>query len=52
MLSIGATLAGPVRGHYFDCYVVIDIYSQYVVGAHVHNTESGPLAVEPDAAGR
>lgn len=39
-------LAGPVRGQYFDCYVMIDIYSRYIVGAHVHNTESGPLAVE------
>ena len=45
-------LPGPVRGQYFDCYVMIDIYSRYIVGAHVHNTESGPLAVEPDAAGR
>jgi transposase InsO family protein len=39
-------LAGPVRGQYFDCYVMIDIYSRYIVGAHVHNTESGPLAVD------
>ena len=39
-------LAGPVKGHYFDCYVMIDIYSRYIVGAHVHATESGPLAVE------
>src|SRR5664280_376348 len=39
-------LAGPVRGQYFDCYVMIDIYSRYIVGAHVHNAESGPLAVE------
>jgi hypothetical protein len=27
-------LAGPVRGQYFDCYVMIDIYSRYIVGAH------------------
>jgi transposase InsO family protein len=39
-------LAGPVRGQYFDCYVMIDIYSRYIVGAHVHNTESAALAVE------
>ena len=38
-------LAGPVKGEYFDCYVMIDIYSRYIVGAHVHNNESGPLAV-------
>ena len=38
-------LAGPVKGEYFDCYVMIDIYSRYIVGAHVHNSESGPLAV-------
>ena len=25
---------------------MIDIYSRYIVGAHVHNTESGPLAVD------
>lgn len=39
-------LPGPVRGQYFDCYVMLDIYSRYIVGAHVHNTESGPLAVD------
>jgi putative transposase len=39
-------LPGPVRGQYFDCYVMIDIYSRYIVGAHVHNCESGPLAVD------
>ena len=39
-------LAGPVRGQYFDCYVMIDIYSRYVVGAHVHNTETAVLAVD------
>jgi len=25
---------------------MIDIYSRYIVGAHVHAHESGPLAVE------
>jgi len=39
-------LAGPVKGTYFDAYVMIDIYSRYIVGAHVHTGESGPLAVE------
>lgn len=39
-------LAGPVKGQYFDAYVMIDIYSRYIVGAHVHNHESGALAKE------
>jgi len=39
-------LAGPVKGKYFDCYVMLDIFSRYIVGAHVHATESGVLAVE------
>jgi len=37
-------LAGPVKGAYFDAYVMIDIYSRYIVGARVHSRESGPLA--------
>jgi putative transposase len=39
-------LAGPVRGKYFDCYMMVDIHSRFIVGAHVHATESGILAVE------
>jgi len=39
-------LLGPTRGQYFDCYVMIDIYSRYIVGAHVHNTETAMLAVD------
>ena len=39
-------LAGPVKGCYYDAYVMIDIYSRYIVGARVHPTESGPLAVD------
>ena len=39
-------LPGPVKGSYFDAYVMIDIYSRYVVGCHVHLTETGPLAME------
>jgi transposase InsO family protein len=37
-------LAGPVKGSYFDAYVMIDIYSRYIVGVRVHARESGPLA--------
>ena len=39
-------LKGPVRGKYFDCYVMIDIYSRMIVGAHVHHTETAALAVD------
>lgn len=39
-------LRGPAKGCYFDAYVMIDIYSRYIVGAHVHAHESGPLAEE------
>jgi len=39
-------LAGPARGTYYDAYVMIDIYSRYIVGAHVHAHESGLLAEE------
>ena len=39
-------LPGPIRGKYFDYYVMIDIYSRYIVGAHVHASESGELAVQ------
>jgi putative transposase len=39
-------LPGPIKGKYFDCYVMIDIYSHYIVGAHVHASESGELSVE------
>ena len=39
-------LAGPVEGKYFDCYMMVDIHSGFIVGAHVHTTESGVLAVE------
>ena len=36
-------LAGPVKGLYYNAYVMIDICSRYIVGAHVHAHESGPL---------
>ncbi|MEV7099469.1 IS3 family transposase [Amycolatopsis sp. NPDC051045] len=39
-------LAGPVKGTYFDAYVMIDIYSRFIVGVHVHAHESGVLAQE------
>ena len=39
-------LAGPVKGKYFDCYVMVDIYSRFIVGAHVHASEAGILAEE------
>lgn len=39
-------LAGPVKGQYFDCYVMVDIYSRFIVGAHVHASEAGILAEE------
>lgn len=35
-----------MKGKYFDCYMAVDIYSRFIVGAHVHATESGALAVE------
>jgi transposase InsO family protein len=39
-------LPGPARGIYYDAYVMIDVYSRYLVGAHVHAHESGVLAEE------
>lgn len=39
-------LAGPVKGCYYDAYVMIDIYSRYIVGVHVHARECGVLAKE------
>jgi transposase InsO family protein len=37
-------LKGPAKGVYYDAYVMIDIYSRYIVGVRVHARESGPLA--------
>ena len=37
-------LAGPTKGVYYDAYVMIDIYSRYIVGVRVHPHESGLLA--------
>lgn len=37
-------LRGPVRGVYFDAYVMLDIYSRKVIYWEVHVTENGELA--------
>jgi len=37
-------LRGPERGVYYDLYVIIDIYSRYVVGWQVCAAETGELA--------
>ena len=37
-------LPGPTKGAYFDAYVMIDIFSRYIVGVKVHARETGPLA--------
>jgi putative transposase len=37
-------LVGPVRGVYFDLYVIIDIFSRKVVHFEIHPTETGELA--------
>lgn len=39
-------LPGPAKGVYFDAYVMIDIYSRYIVACHVHATETAVLAEE------
>lgn len=39
-------LAGPYRGVYYDLYVMLDIYSRYVVGWQVAPRETGELAEE------
>lgn len=39
-------LAGPTRGTYYDAYVMLDIFSRYIVGAIVHSCEDGLLAKE------
>jgi len=39
-------LQGPQRGIYYQLYVIIDIYSRYVVGWTVTTTETGELAKE------
>jgi hypothetical protein len=44
-------LAGPVKGAYFDAYVMIDIYSRYIVGVRVHARRVRALGRVDDARG-
>ena len=37
-------LKGPVKGVYFDLYVMLDIYSRYIVHWEIWPTENGELA--------
>jgi len=37
-------LQGPERGVYYECFVIIDIFSRYVVGWMVSPAETGELA--------
>ena len=37
-------LRGPGPGRFFDLYVMIDIYSRYVVRWEIHSSESGHIA--------
>ena len=47
MLDVGHHEApGPDKGVWFDCYVIIDIFSRYVVGWMVATTETAELAEE------
>jgi putative transposase len=39
-------LRGPLRGDWYDLYVMLDIFSRYVVGAMVAQTETAELATE------
>ena len=39
-------LKGPTKGVYYDAYVMVDIYSRYIVGIKVYSRESAPLAKE------
>ena len=43
-------LRGPQRGVYYDCYVILDIYSRYVVGFTVAARETGEIAEDLIAA--
>jgi putative transposase len=37
-------LPGPARGVYFDCYVIIDIFSRYIVGWTIAESEDSEIA--------
>jgi putative transposase len=39
-------LRGPLRGVWYDLYVMLDIFSRYVVGWRVERTETAELATE------
>jgi putative transposase len=39
-------LRGPLRGVWYDLYVMLDIFSRYVVGWRVEKTETAELATE------
>lgn len=39
-------LAGPAKGIYYDAYVMLDIFSRFIVGCVVHVRESAVLAQE------
>lgn len=39
-------LPGQAKGIWYDAYVMIDIYSRFIVGAHVHSCEAAPLAAD------
>lgn len=39
-------LKGPVRGVYYDAYVMLDIFSRKIIHWAIHNTETGELATE------
>jgi len=43
-------LRGPTRGEYYELFVIIDIFSRYVVAWTVANAETGELAAEFIAA--
>jgi putative transposase len=43
-------LAGPTKGTYFTLYVIIDIFSRYIVGWNVTSRESAAVAQELIAA--
>ncbi|GAA2034890.1 hypothetical protein GCM10009720_14410 [Yaniella flava] len=37
-------LAGPTKGVYYDAYVMLDIFSRFIVGCQVHARETAGLA--------
>lgn len=39
-------LKGPTKGVYYDAYVMIDIYSRYIVAAQTHAREDGVIAAQ------